>query len=282
MCFQDRTITAEQWVNRAIEVGLDCVAVTDHNSGNGIDAIKDAATNTNLVVFPGVEITCDTSKIHLLIIFDVTKTSADVNDFLIKCGIKRADFANQDTFTSKNIFSVAEIAHQDGAMIIPAHVDEYNGLGDVSVANLKSFFNLKYINGVQVVHYDFRNPSLNITENTVLKAMLNTYYGQPKPLIDDATIKKWHAPVKYATKSDLAILTFSDNPHTPGDSKHGLDGIGSRFTWIKMDELPTLEGLRQALLMPKFRIRSDFVSKQPPYQTPAINDNNWRKRKRQV
>lgn len=80
-CFQDRQVTADQWVKRAIEQGLDCVAVTDHNTGISIDAIKQAAEGTGLTVFPGVEITCDPSKVHLLIIFDVSKTSADIRDF---------------------------------------------------------------------------------------------------------------------------------------------------------------------------------------------------------
>ena len=269
-CFRDRTVTPEQWVQKAIDQGLNCVAVTDHNSGNAIDQIKSAAAVVGLVVFPGVEITCDTSKIHLLILFDVDKTSADVNDFLIRCGISRSDFANAEAFTSQNIFDVAKIASEEGALIIPAHIDEYNGLGDVSVSNLEKFYALDYINAVQVVHKDFLNPALSTTGNTALKDSLNIYYGQPNPSIDDTTVKKWYTAAKYAISSDLAILTFSDNPHALGDSKHGLDGIGSRYSWIKMDEQPTLEGLRQAVLMPKFRIRNDFSYSQHPYNSPDL------------
>jgi ABC-type Mn2+/Zn2+ transport system ATPase subunit len=270
ICFRDQSVTPEQWVQRATDQGLDCVAVTDHNSGNAIDRIKTAAVGTGLAIFPGVEITCDTSKIHLLILFDVEKGSADVNDFLIRCGIDRSDFANADAFTSKNIFDVAEIANKEGALIIPAHIDEYNGLGDVSVANLEKFYSLDYINAVQVVHKDFLNQSLSTTANTELKDILNAYYSQPTPSIDDATIKKWFTAAKYAVSSKLAVLTFSDNPHDSGDSKHGLDGIGSRYTWIKMDEHPTLEGLRQAILMPKFRIRNDFSDQRHPYEAPDL------------
>ena len=141
-CFQDQEVTPEQWVERAIESGLQCVAITDHNTGFSIDAIKVAAQGKNLTVFPGVEITCDTSKIHLLILFDVTKTTNDVNDFLIKCDIKRENFGEQEAHTSINIFDVAEIANQRGALVIPAHIDEYNGLGSVSVANLEKFYAL--------------------------------------------------------------------------------------------------------------------------------------------
>lgn len=62
-CFQDQTVTAEQWVDRAIEQGLNCVAITDHNTGASIDAFKEAAKDKNLTVFPGVEITCDSAKV---------------------------------------------------------------------------------------------------------------------------------------------------------------------------------------------------------------------------
>ena len=72
-CFEDKSVNADAWVARAIEQGLNCVAITDHNTGSGINAIQDAAKDTELTVFPGVEITCDTSKVHLLILFDVRK-----------------------------------------------------------------------------------------------------------------------------------------------------------------------------------------------------------------
>ena len=65
LCFQDREITAPLWVDRAIEQGLNCVAVTDHKTGLSIDEIKAAANGKELTVFPGVEITCDASKVHL-------------------------------------------------------------------------------------------------------------------------------------------------------------------------------------------------------------------------
>lgn len=270
LCFQDREVTAQQWVDRAIEQGLNCVAVTDHNTGLGIDEIKVAAEGKQLTVFPGVEITCDPSKVHLLILFDVTKTSADIRDFLVRADIKADDFGKQEAATIKSIFEIAELATVDGALVIPAHIDEYNGLGSVSVGNLKKFFSEFNINAVQVVHKEFLNPTLQITGNTALKALLNDYYNNPNPAIDDATVKEWFTPVKYAVENNLAILTFSDNPHEPKNSKHGLFGIGSHYTWIKMDEQPSLEGLRQAFLLPDYRIKNEFDSPNKPYDKPEL------------
>ncbi|QDO94873.1 AAA family ATPase [Formosa sediminum] len=74
-------------------------------------------------------------------------------------------------------------------------------------------------------------------------------------------------------------MTFSDNPHEPKNSKHGLNGIGSRFTFIKMDETPSLEGLRQAFLLPSHRVVNDFndatsVTDKPEFWIKSITITN--------
>jgi len=269
-CFQDKSITPEQWVEEAIRKNLDCIAVTDHNCGNLIDQIKEAATDTNLTIFPGVEITCDTSKVHLLILFDPSKTSDNINDFIITCGISREMFADQLACSSQTILQIAKKANDVGAVIIPAHIDEYNGLGSISYQILKEFYSLPYINSVQVVHSDFLEPELRTNNNDLLKEKLNAYYDHPTPLLDFTKLGEWHKPVKLALEQGLSILTFSDNPHEPKNSKHGIAGIGTRYTWIKMEEKPSLEGLRQANLLPEFRIINDFADRDKPYEIPAL------------
>jgi predicted metal-dependent phosphoesterase TrpH len=92
-CFPDKEETAKEWVQSCLDKGLEVVAVTDHNSGNYIDQIIEAAKDTDLTDFPGVEITCDTSKVHLLILFDKDKRSSDINEFLHYCGIQGNKFA---------------------------------------------------------------------------------------------------------------------------------------------------------------------------------------------
>lgn len=269
-CFQDRTVTPEQWINEAIAKNINCIGVTDHNCGSLIDQIKEAAKDKEITVFPGVEITCDTSKVHLLILFDPSKTSDNVNDFIITCGITREMFADQLACSSQTIFEIASKANDAGAIVIPAHIDEYNGLGSISDQMLKYFYSLPYINAVQVVHSEFIDPSLRTNKNETLRDKLNEYYNQPTPLLDYTKLAEWHKPVKLALEYGLSILTFSDNPHEPNNSKHGIAGIGTRYSWIKMDEKPSLEGLRQANLLPDFRITNDFVSLDVPYQVPSL------------
>lgn len=237
-CFADREVTPKQWVERAIEQGLDCVAITDHNSNKGIDGIIEAAEGTSLTVFPGVEITCDTTKIHLLIMFDRTKSAEDVGDFLIKAKVDRKSFGNQEASTTESIFDIADLAKDCGALLIPAHIDDkYNSLIEVGDGNLKTFFSRMDINAVQILSNKIQTKG----------------------------------PVKNAREASLSLLTFSDNPHAQGDSKHGLWGIGKSFTWIKMGAQPCLEGLRQAFLLPEVRVRNHFHANiDPPYEQPQF------------
>lgn len=91
-------------MDRCLEQKLDCVAVTDHNTGEWIDKIKSVSEQKGLIVFPGVEITCDTAKVHLLILFDRDKNTTYVEDFLIECGITRPEFARQRLAARKHVW----------------------------------------------------------------------------------------------------------------------------------------------------------------------------------
>ncbi|RDW16130.1 hypothetical protein CWR48_18260 [Oceanobacillus arenosus] len=265
-CFPNKEVTAKEWVQTCLDKGLEVVAVTDHNSGNNIDQIIEASKGTNLTVFPGVEITCDTSKVHLLILFDKDKRTSDINAFLHYCGIQDHKFAEQDATTDENetIFTIADKANSRGALVIPAHIDEYNGVSETSNQTIINFFSKTYINGVQVVNKELYNQD-SYPPQERLKALRERY-----PLINEDLVRKWSNAVKLAKDSNKAILTFSDNPSGLGESTHGLWGIGSRYTWIKMDEDVSLESLRHALLMPEQRIRNDFEYQENPYNKPEL------------
>ncbi|MBF0546684.1 MAG: PHP domain-containing protein [Candidatus Riflebacteria bacterium] len=262
-CFQDKAVTPAQFVQKAKSVGLDCIAITDHNTPLGIDAIKTAAIDQNLTVFPGVEITCDTSKIHLLVLFDTTKTETDVSDFLVKCDIQRASFGKQDAHTSKNIFDIVEIAKTQNGIVIPAHIDDFNGLGPISQPNYEKLFALETINAVQITHKEFWSSSSSLKGLKEIKELITSSGNQEPP-----ELNSWHSILKRAIDERMAFLSFSDNPHSPGNPKHGLDGIGQQYTWLKMESIPTLEGLRQAFLLPEFRVRNCYFCPDHPYRFP--------------
>lgn len=269
-CFKDKTVTPEQWINRVKELHLNCVAITDHNTGEWIDKVKPIAQAEGIVVFPGVEITCDTSKIHLLILFDTDKGTQYVNDFLIRCGIDRVDFAKSEAHSMKTVLEIAEIANADNALVIPAHIDEYNGLGTCASKDaIEKLFDLEYINAVQFVHKEFLQSGITVPGNEELKALINQYYNNPRLEIGYDAIKKGYDSIVKAKQNHISLLTFSDNPDLEEPSKHGLSGIGNAYSWIKMDENPDIEGLRQAFMFSD-RNANSFEYEAVPYSEPSL------------
>jgi len=269
-CFLDKEVTASQWVNECLKVGLNCVAVTDHNTGAWIDCVKEAAAGTGLTVFPGVEITCDTSKIHLLLLFETEKTTQNIEDFLITCGISREIFASAEAHSTKTVAEIAKLADEAGALVIPAHIDEFNGLAyEASKASLKEFIDMPFIHAMQFVHQEFLDPQLKVKDNQELLQTINAYYGKSTPAIGENDIKNGYDGIQLAKKAKKRLLAFSDNPDKTNPSKHGLTGIGKHYTWVKMDGMPTLEGLRQAFMMPDRTLHS-FESVKAPYKMPSL------------
>lgn len=267
LCFKDRGVTAEQWVDRCLEQKLDCVAVTDHNTGEWIDKIKTVADQKGLIVFPGVEITCDTAKVHLLILFDRDKDTTYVDDFLIECGISRSEFAQTTACSQKTCLEIADIAAKHNAVVIPAHIDEFNGLGCISKASVSSMFAKQNVNAAQYVYEEFVQPKLLVAADTV--SSYNAAYGNPNPAIGMDTIKGYYYCVQEAIRKNICLVTFSDNPDDVTSSKHNLAGIGKRYTWIKLDKNPTLESVRQAFLFPD-RVKNCFDSQFSPYKEPDL------------
>ena len=83
-----KNIKPEEWLRKAMESGLDCVAVTDHNAGGWIDELKaknkelrECGTRSvwykELTIFPGVEITVGDSgrRVHCWIFLTQAATA---------------------------------------------------------------------------------------------------------------------------------------------------------------------------------------------------------------
>jgi len=262
-CFTDKTITPKQWVDECIKKGLHCVALTDHNTGANVDNIKEEAIKQNLTLFPGVEITCSEVKVHLLVLFDTYKKTQDIEDFLINCGIDRSNFGKQDTYSSLSVAEVFQKAKEHDALIIPAHIDEFNGISKISFAAQKELLELDNFLGAQVVHDKFilkQEEYQQFKESEIIK-ILKDYYKNSS--INSDIVTSCRNSVQGCIDSNKAIITSSDNPSQANEPKHGLWGIGSRYSWIKMSQPPTIESLRQALLVYGVRIENDFTGKSP-------------------
>jgi hypothetical protein len=211
---------AKNWaalVCAARGVGLDAVAVTDHNTPDGISAIQTAAGTQSLTIFPGVEVTV--GGIHLLCVFDPKCTRDDIVALLSKLGIEPAQFGQQDASSSKSIVEAIELATAAGAIVVAAHVNGPKGL--LTMAPGQDRLNA------------LKAPGLVAAELSPLPSD-PTGWSDPK----GPDVQPWLDGTKTEGRW-LAEVCCSDS--------HRLDEAGQRFTWVKMTR-PDVEGLRLALL----------------------------------
>lgn len=224
----EHEMTAEAWLREFMDAGIDCVAVTDHNSGDWIDRLKDAYAAMvqqaedgsppegfrALTLFPGVEISVS-GGFHLLAILDVDATTSDIDSLLGKVDFRGTKGAS-DAVTRASPPEVVQAVLDAGGIPVPAHADQDKGLLRVNPGTRESAMDANTLREVMAMDR--------------LLAVEWVDQAQPMP----ACVEKDAARMARILGSDC----------------HGFQGDGapgSRFTWIKMAR-PTLEGLRLALL----------------------------------
>ena len=239
----DDCLTADQWLQRFMDAGIDCVAITDHNSGAWVDGLKaayetmrntGASTFRELHLFPGVEISVN-SGFHLLAVFGPESTTSDVDTLLGAIDYRSAK-GDSSGVTHKSAIDVVEAVLNAGAVPIPAHVEAEKGL-------------LRSMAG------DSRRPVLDA--NTIRQVLANPNIHAME--VVDRTVSK--AALYDEAGGDWCEVLGSDC-HSFREEK----APGTRYTWVKM-ESPSLEGLRLAVMDgARFSIRRS--DEPPPVRLP--------------
>lgn len=237
--FRDKSVTADQIVKRAIKAGLDAIAITDHNTGEWIDRVKNAAKGKDLVVFPGVEISCEGGErgLHVIALLDVDKNSAHVSDLLSRLDIPPDRRGNTDALAKGTLAHVISIIQSDEkeGIAVPAHVNSSKGiLADMKGEQRKTLINSGKLLAVEA--RCFKNENLRAKDRRAIDIFDGNHPDYPKR---------------------IAVYQASDNPAGPSQKGHGLWGIGRCCAHFKMEEI-NLESLRQCFLDPEVRIRQDF------------------------
>jgi energy-coupling factor transporter ATP-binding protein EcfA2 len=243
-------LTPQAWLLKYMAAGIDCVAITDHNTGEWIDTLKAAyaemkreadagappAGFRELHLFPGVEITVQ-GGFHLLAIFDPSATSQTISDLLARVDYDGTRGSSDGVTRVGAADVVARVVAADG-LAIPAHVEGTKGLLRVEPGTRKCLMDAHTVRQVM--------------RQAGMLALEWSTSTSPKPKVLDEL------------KLRLASVVGSDC-----HSFQGTAVPGSRYTWIKM-ATPTVEGLRLALLdgQEVSVKRSDESSDFAPFNTP--------------
>lgn len=267
-CYKNKdTDTVEAWVDEVKSKDLQCIAVTDHNDYRGINEVKKLCDQEGIIVFPGVELSCDSSKIHMIVLFDINYNGERVQEFLNKVGVFSESLGDSGYTCNGDIFEVCETAQRMGGLVIAAHIDEFNGINEFSYDNIKKILDRKYLNAVQIVNKDIWDEYEKNKSAEKTSELLSAKYGKD---ISIDKVKDWYKAYLLTKESELPMLSFSDNPYAEYESKHGLWGIGKNYTWLKMDQTPNLESVRQAFLSYDMRVKNNFESNLIPDLKPDL------------
>jgi DNA repair ATPase RecN/histidinol phosphatase-like PHP family hydrolase len=203
--------TSREWLLDYMQAGIDCVAITDHNSGQWIDPLKaelaaiaeqQPSGYRPLTLFPGVEISVN-GGVHVLALFEPETGSDKILRLLSKCEFEGAEGETEDC-TRKSCSEVIEIIAEEGGIPILAHVDGPAGVFQIQRGvTLRQTLKSEGLLAMEVVGPTYVLPG------TYSELRLN-----------------------------LASIVGSD-AHHPSD-------VGTRFTWVKMQS-PNLNALRLAL-----------------------------------
>lgn len=128
--YGDLSTSPEDVIRLAQEAGLDAIAVTDYNTGQWIDKLKTAAEGTELVVFPGVEVTAmgGERNAHILGIFDPSTGTEHVHDFLAQVEITQEKRGKANALATGDVNQVIDRIAERGGVPILAHCDSTSGV----------------------------------------------------------------------------------------------------------------------------------------------------------
>jgi ABC-type lipoprotein export system ATPase subunit len=211
---------AKKFIEQCVTRDLRVLAVTDHNRVDWFSVLREEGDKHGVFVFPGVEVSIN--RCHLVLVWDRTEEDLSLAEqFLATCWAPgAARFAGNGDPLPVGIGQVADVAERairHKALVFTPHATQKDiGFFAKGVCtNRDEVIKKNLIAGFDV----YGNPGLGVLKS---------------PQIDFSTL-----PVPWFISGD--VRKFED--------------VGLRATFLKLGAVPTLEGLRQAFLMPETRIR---------------------------
>ncbi len=223
----DAASYAQSVVDKAVELGIKVLAITDHNSIADVSVFRNAARKHGVYVFPGFELSSSES-IHVLCLYPPGATDGQLSRYLGEFGIR--DTQPSSDLSSKTFAEILEIVSNQGGISIAAHVTSNQGL-----------FNK--LRGQARIHAWQNRNLLSIQ----IPGEVDELHSGIREIVENKDLKYHRSGILEGTPA-IAVVNAKDIV-TPDDLEDR-----SATCWIKMSEVG-IDGLRQAFLDPESRIR---------------------------
>jgi len=117
------SVTPEEIVDAALTDGLEAIAITDHNTVEAIEEVRQAAAERGLCVFPGIELS--TTGGHILVLFRTDMPIKELHDFVDYVGVDLEGRGDTIVQARGNTEEVLEKVEERGGLAIAAHVERW-------------------------------------------------------------------------------------------------------------------------------------------------------------
>lgn len=241
--------TPQEIIDKALEMGLSVIALTDHHTVKNIDEIKQLGKNVGITVISGIEFRTEygAKSVHMIGLFPDKHNEIDLDQRALE----------QLILSPLNLSEV--ILKAKGKKEEPTASDEKAfkiGMFKVQVDFKKASDLIHQYGGLVSVHAGDKANSLEEMKH-VGQAKKNV-----KDVVDslgtvkDELLKEYIDICELGSLNDKNASFYIDNYNKPAivaSDAHELSKIGSLYTWIKGDK--NFEGLRQIVYEPEQRVK---------------------------
>lgn len=223
----NETEYAAALIDKAAELGVTVLAVTDHEHAKGAESIRDEARRRGIHVFPGFELT-STEGIHVLCLYPPDASTEQLGRFLGEFGVHNVTSSSDPC--EKPFSDLLACVRRQRGVSIAAHVTNAKGL-------------FRALQGQSRIRA-WRDENLHAVQ---IPGAVEDLPDNDQQIIENrnADYARDHAP---EDRLAVAVVNACDVV-APDDLENP-----SATCWVKMSEVG-IEGLRQAFLDPGSRIR---------------------------
>lgn len=214
-------------IDKAVELGISVLAVTDHNDISSVPSFRVAADNRGIHIFPGFELS-SSEGVHVLCIYPPSVTQEQLGRFLGECGITNP--GSSSDLCSKTFVDLLATVSRQGGVTIAAHATNDKGLFKIlsGKARIRAWQD-EHLLAIQI------------------PGSVDELPQDLRPIVQNSN-PDYHR--EHAADDRLAVAVVNSmDVAKPED----LDNR-TATCWIKMSQV-SVEGLRQAFLDPTSRIR---------------------------